>query len=432
MGVEEGISGGLGSRPTSRRAIRWLLFLQQMRERHGDMFSVRLAGGQRLLIVSDPALVQQVFQAPPDVLLAGEGNRRVLGWLLGEHSLILLDGARHMRKRRLLLPSFHGRRLARQADAMKATAEAHLDAWPLDQEIAVYPRMRALALDVVMSALFDDRDEVTRRSLHDVLLGLRTSADAWGSDSSNSRRPIERAERLIHELVGTRQGVTGCPGGDDMLSLLLETRDESGSPLSTAEICSEIIALIIAGAETTAASLAWILERLVRAPDALTRATEDVGNAYTDAVIQEALRMRPAVPMSARLAKRHFQLGGRLVSPGTIVAPSALLIHHRPDIYPQPATFRPERFIGRPPSTYAWIPFGGGTRRCVGASFALMEMRIVLSSLLSRMEPRAIDSEPEGMLSQANTMVPAHGGRIVFAARRSNMEPIVPGKGPGR
>lgn len=387
-----------------------------------------------MLIVSDPALVQQVFQAPPDVLLAGEGNRRVLGWLLGEHSLILLDGARHMRKRRLLLPSFHGRRLARQADAMKATAEAHLDAWPLDQEIAVYPRMRALALDVVMSALFDDRDEVTRGSgsLRDVLLGLRTPADAWGGDSPNSRRSIERAERLVHEIVGRRQGASGCPGGDDMLSLLLETRDESGSPLSTAEICNELIALIIAGAETTAASLAWILERLVRAPDALTRATEDAGNAYTDAVIHEALRMRPAVPMSARLAKRHFQLGERLVSPGTVVAPSALLIHHRPDIYPQPTTFRPERFLGRPPGTYAWIPFGGGTRRCIGGSFALMEMRIVLSSLLSRMAPRAIDSESEGMLSQANTMVPAHGARIVFAARRSDMEPIAPGKVPGR
>lgn len=408
--------------------MRWLLFLQQMRERHGDLFTVRLAGGQRLLVVSDPALVKQVFQAPPDVLLAGEGNRRVLGWLLGERSLILLDGARHMRRRRLLLPSFHGERLARQAEAMAATAEAHLDAWPLEQEVAVYPRMRAMALDVVSSALFDDKDEVTRASLRDTLLELQAPADTWGNGSPNSGRSIEQAERLVRETVERRQGVAGCRGGDDMLSLLLEARDEGGSPLSATEICEEILALIVAGAETTAASLAWLLERLVRAPDVLTRASENPGDAYTDAVIHEALRVRPAVPMSARLVKRDFELGERLVSPGTVVAPSALLIHHRSDIYPQPATFRPERFLVHPPDTYAWIPFGGGTRRCIGASFALMEMRIVLSSLLSRLTPRAIDGEPEGMLSQANTMIPAHGARIAFTARRSDGVPIAVGK----
>jgi cytochrome P450 len=396
-----------------------LRFLQGMRERHGDVFSVRLPRGQPLLIVSDPELVKQVFQAPPDVLLAGEGNHRVLAWLFGDESLIMLDGQRHVRRRRLLLPSLHGRRLERQADAMRATTEAHLDEWPPGEEVAALPRLRALVLDVVMRALFGGEEETELSSLRDVLLKLQTPANAWGGESPTSRHSIDRAKRLVHEVVMRRQGDPERLGDDDMLSLLLETCDESGSPLSAGEICDELMALIVAGTETTAASLAWALERLVRAPQALARVIDDTtgDGAYTDAVIQETLRMRPVVPMSARLVKRPFQLGEHQVAPGVVVAPSALLIHHRSDIYPQPTAFRPERFMGNPPGTYTWIPFGGGTRRCIGGSFALMEMRIVLSCLFSRMTPRSADREQEGMLNQANTMVPVHGGRITLVPR---------------
>ncbi len=403
--------------------MRSLLFLQEMRERHGDVFAVRMVGGQPLLVVSDPELVKQVFNAPADVLLAGEGNRRVLGRLLGEHSLILLDGEPHMSHRRLLLPPLHGHRLEHQAEEMRALAETHLDAWPLEEEVAVLARMRALTLEVVMGAVFGG-GEAPRHPLRDALLALQVPANALDGDTPAFRRSIQHAEALIHEEVARRRGDPGATAHDDVLSLLLEARWEDGSPLSDAEICDELMTLIVAGTETTAASLAWALERLARTPEALARTADeatDGGGAYTVAAIHETLRMRPAVPMSARLVKQPFQLGEHSISPGTVIAPSALLIHHRADIYPEPMDFRPERFLGRQPGTYTWIPFGGGTRRCIGGSFALQEMGIVLSSLLARTTPRAVDTEPEGMRSQGNTMVPARGARVVLEPRPSRV-----------
>jgi cytochrome P450 family 135 len=406
--------------------MRPLAFLQRMRERHGDVFAVRLLGQEPLLVVGDPELARQVFHAPADVLHAGEGNRRVLGWLYGEHSLILLDGERHMSHRRLLLPPFHGDRLKRQAGAIRALAEAHLDAWPTHGEaVEALPRLRKLALDVIMRVVLGEGEEERLGPLHDALRGLLFPPRDWQGDAPGLRRAIRCVEGLIDgELAGRRDAP--LPQSDDVLSLLLEARGEDGSPLSDAEIRGELLTLIVAGSDTTAGALGWALERLARAPAALARATEEAaggGGPYLDAVVLETLRMRPVVPMSARLVNRPFDLGGRPVPPGTTLAVSALLIHHRADIYPEPEVFRPERFLGRQPDTYTWIPFGGGVRRCIGASFALMEMRIVLSVLLARTNLRAPDPEPEGARTRANTMVPASGARIVLEPQRSGTEP---------
>jgi cytochrome P450 family 135 len=405
--------------------MRWLLFLQKMRERHGDVFTVRMPDGQQLQIVSDPDLVKQVFQAPTDVLLAGEGNRRALGWLLGEHSLILLDGNSHMRHRRLLLPPLHGRHLEGHAKAMRARVQAHLDAWSLEEEVAILPRMRVLTLDVILDAVLGG-GEMPHRTLRDALVALQTPVTPPGGGTPAPHLSIQSVKKLIREEVAKRRSAPRHSTGDDVLSLLLETHYEDGSPLSDAEIGDELLTVVV-GAVTTAVALAWALERLSRAPEALARATEEAtggGGPYTDAAIYEILRIRPAVPMSARLVRRPFELGEHSLLPGTVVAPSALLIHHRADIYPEPMTFRPERFLDQPPGTYTWIPFGGGTRRCIGGSFALLEMRIVLSSLLSRMTPRAVDSKPEGMRSQGNTLVPALGTRLVLEPRRSKLVPL--------
>lgn len=404
-----------GKRPAAgARAMRQLAYLQQMRERHGDVFPLRTLGEQ-LLVVGDPELARQVFHAPTDVLRAGEGNRRVLGWLLGEHSLILLDGERHMSHRRMLLPPLHGRRLERHAATIRALAEEQLAGWPRGEEVAMLPRVRALTLDVVLCALFGHAEDLG--ALRAALLELLSPVEAGSVEARIPAEPIARAEALVGDQVAARRADARIEQRDDVLSLLLGARYEDGSPLSDAELRDELMTLIFAGTETTAASLAWALERLARAPRALARAAGEASaksGPYIDAVIQETLRMRPAVPMAARLAARPFQLAEHSIAPGTVIAVSALLIHHRADLYPEPMAFRPERFLDRPPGTYTWIPFGGGVRRCIGGSFALLEMRIVLSALLSQMVPRVAAPAPEGLLGRGNTLVPARGARIVL------------------
>lgn len=399
--------------------MRQLEFLLGMRERHGDVFEIRSAGERNVLVVGDPELAEQVFRAPADVLRAGEASRRRLGWLLGEHSLILLDGEAHMAHRRLLLPALRGPRLKRHEAAVKAEIEARLDAWPSREEVAALPRMRELTLAVVTGALFADGGERELTALRAALAALGPGEARGERGERAVGRAIERAGELIGAVVAARRG--DPPGGrGDVLSLLLEARHEDGAKLSDAEIRDELITLIVAGTETTAGSLAWALERLARNPVALARVAEDAADCgpYVDAAICETLRMRPTVPMTARRVKRPFRLGERLVAPGTTLAVSALLIHHRADLYPEPMAFRPDRFLGRPPGAYTWVPFGGGARRCIGAGFAQLEMRVVLSTLLSRVTPRAADPEPEEIRNRVNTMVPSRGGRVVFSPRR--------------
>lgn len=402
------------------RLPRPLAQLQAMRDRHGDVFTLRMVGGRELLVVGDPGLAKQVFHTPADVLRAGEANRRVLGRLLGDSSLIMLDGDRHMNHRRLLLPSFHGRSVENQVEEMRALAETHVGSWPTGEELAALPRMRALALEMVTHVLFAGGEARRLRRLRDALLRLLLPAGADHDKAPLPRSTIRQVEALIEREVAGRREDADHTGRDDVLSLLLGAQLEDGSSLSAAEVRDELMTLIVAGTDTTAASLAWALERLSRAPEALSHAVEDATDGvspYVTAVIQETLRMRPVVPMSARLVRHAIRLGSRSVPPATPLAVSALLIHHRADLYPDPAVFRPERFIGRQPGTYTWIPFGGGVRRCLGASFALMEMRIVLSALLSQRVPHAVRAEPEAMFARANAIVPEQGARVILQPR---------------
>jgi cytochrome P450 len=418
------------ARQAARLAMRQLAFLQEARDRHGDVFTLRLPGEEPLVMVGDPELARQVFSASEEALSAAEGNRPVLGPLLGEHSLFLLEGERHLSHRRLLLPPFHGRRLQRQAKTMRAMAEAHLDAWPAGREVAALPRMRILALEVVMSAVFGLDKGPRRRAMRDALLSLRLPMNARDGATPEYRRTVRRAEELTGDEVARRRGDPHLEERDDVLSLLLESRCEDGSPLSDAEIGDELITLVVAGMETTATSLAWALERLARAPESLACAAEEAtegGGAYIDAVIYETLRMRPVVPMATRLVRQPFALADHLIPAGVKVSPNAFLIHYRPDIYPEPMTFRPERFLERQPGTYTWIPFGGGAHRCIGGSFALMEMRIVLSALLSRMTLRAPDHKPEGVRNRAIISLPASQAKVVLEPRHTGAEPLAAG-----
>ena len=419
---------------TARWAIRPLPFLRELQRRHGHVFSMQLIHEDPWVMVSDPELVKRVLTAPADVLHAGEGNQ-ILEPILGASSVLLLDEDQHLRQRRLLLPPFHGDRMERYGEVMREVAEAEIERWPVDVPAPAWPRMQAITLEVILRAVFG---VVEREQLDPLRAALSEMLDVTGDTLrmavlviAGPRRMAEsrllgfralmaRVDELVLAEIRRHRSYDDLESRDDVLSLLLQARHEDGSGMSDVELRDELMTLLVAGHETTATSLAWALERLTRNPEALARTVaeaEDGGGPYTDAVIQETLRLRPVIPVVARHVKQPFELGDHLIPAGATITPSILLMHRRSDVYPDPAAFRPERFLERPPGTYTWIPFGGGVRRCIGASFALFEMRVVLSTLLARATVRAAEPQREGTRRRAITLTPSRGARVVLSPR---------------
>ena len=380
-------------------------FLERCRDRYGKRFTVRLLGQVPFVMLSDPDEVKQLFTAPPDVLHPGEGAR-VLEPVVGRNSVILLDEGGHLEQRKLMLPAFHGDRMQRLSGLMAEIADREAERWPRGESVALHPRLQALTLEVILRAVFGldpgARLDGLRARLTEILeLGSRPSGMLpplqrdLGPRSPWARfvRLREEADRLIFELIEERRR-DGDDEGDDVLAMLLGARHEDGSPMAPRELRDELMTLLVAGHETTASELAWAFERLARTPVVLERLTEEIagsdGDAYLTATIQETLRRRPVLPNAApRLVKQAVEIGGWTYPPDVCVAANAYLLHHDPDVYEDPYAFRPERFLEDGPGTYTWIPFGGGRRRCLGASFATLEMKIVLRSVLARCRPAA-------------------------------------------
>jgi cytochrome P450 len=355
----------------------------------------------------------------------------VLKPLLGPRSVLLLDGPEHMRQRKLMLPPFHGERMRAYGELMTEVAERHVSQWPVGQPFAVRESVQAITLEIILRTVFglDDAAHVERlaaplRLLLDStthpmrLLGLQfTSSERRGKRSPWGRiyALMAPADAMLLEQIRTRREELESDGHEDrndILSLLLAARDEDGSALTDAELRDELMTLLVAGHETTATALAWTLERLVRHPDVLARLQDEPDGEYLDAVIKESLRLRPVVPGVIRRLQRPLEIGGMALPKGVHIAPSIYLIHRRADIYPEPEAFRPERFLERQPSTYEWLPFGGGIRRCLGASFALYEMRIVLETIMKRAELETTQAAGEAVKRRFVTFMPAHGGRV--------------------
>jgi cytochrome P450 family 135 len=427
--------------PRLPRAVQTLGFLfsprrfpDAVRRRHGDIVTFSTSFDAGFVIVYDPAAIKQVFQAPPDRLRAGEANA-VLGGLLGARSLLLLDGAEHLRQRRLMLPPFHGRRLAAYEAEMRAAADRAIDAWPVGREFTLLPAMQTLTLEVIMGAIFGvgegERREDLKRRIREVLdplsprLGLLLLVlsggrfgNRWGLERLEERR--RAMDALIYDEIARRRGEPDLDERDDVLSLLLTARDEDGAAMTDAELRDELVTLLVAGHETTATGLAWAFDLLLHNPRVLERLERELadGDEYLDAVVKEALRVRPVVPGVGRVVRGEpFELGGWAIPPGVEINPSIAGVHRRADRYPAPAEFRPERFLEPDaPDTYSWIPFGGGTRRCLGASFAQMEMRVVLRRVLERTRLRPASRRPERVLRRGVTMVPRKGVRVVRLA----------------
>jgi cytochrome P450 len=426
--------------PPGPRAPRWfqtlnwqarpIAFFERCRARYGGRFTVRLLATPPFTFVSDPDEIKQVFTAPADVLHPGEGAR-ILEPILGANSVILLDGGSHLSQRKLMLPAFHGERMKRLEGLMTEVSERAVDAWPKEAPEALHPRFQALTLEVILRAVFGLDPGPRLDGLRGNLTEMATEAvkpfaalPALHDDRLASWRRFvalrDETDRQIFELIDERR----AEGADrpDILSMLLEARHEDGSPMSPQELRDELMTLLVAGHETTASSLAWAFERLVREPRVVERLQREIdsgdGDAYLTATIQETLRARPVLPNSApRLVKQPVEIGDWHYPEGVCVVPNAYLLHHDERIYPDPYVFRPERFLDNPPGTYTWIPFGGGRRRCLGASFALLEMKIVLRAVLARSTPHAGARGLELSRRRSITIAPRAGAHTVLRDR---------------
>ncbi|HEX5897472.1 MAG TPA: cytochrome P450 [Thermoleophilaceae bacterium] len=422
--------------PRALQTARWIArpaaMMSDCARRYGDMFTLRITNEGTWVLVTDPDAIKQIFTGDPRLLHAGEANVVLLP-LLGSHSVLLLDEDAHMAQRKLMLPPFHGQRMRGYEQTMAEVAAGEIERWPTGVALSVWPSMQAITLEVIIRTVFGVTDEARLRRLADALrsslswtmeprrmamlalLGPRRLAE-----HARFQRAIEPTNELIIEEIRSRRDAPDLDQRDDVLSLLLQARHDDGSAMTDQELRDELMTLLVAGHETSATALAWALEALARHPAALRRLREELDageDSYLDAVVQEILRLRPVIALVLRRLTEPMEIGGRLLPAGVNLAPCIYLLHRRPDIYPDPRAFRPERFLERPPGTYTWIPFGGGVRRCLGASFAQFEIKVVLRELVARMDIRAARAEPERRVRRAIVFAPSRGGEILVERR---------------
>jgi cytochrome P450 len=430
--------------PKSPRAVQTLAWwtrsvplYERCRARYGKRFTLRLLQSPPGVHLSDPAEVKEVFTAPPEVLHPGEGAR-VLEPVVGANSVILLDESPHLSQRKLMLPAFHGERMEALTGLLEDVTEREVAAWPLEAPVALHPRLQGLTMEVILRAVFGldpgSRLEQVRELLsRNLELGAHPASMLpflqRGKTWQEFVRRRDESDALLFELIDERRADPEGEQRDDVLAMLLAARHEDGSPMSSQELRDELMTLLVAGHETTASELAWAFERLSRTPDVMRRLLDEVDSgddeAYLTATIHETLRRRPVIPNAApRLTKQPVEIGGFAYPEGVVLIPNAYLIHHDPAIYPDPYAFRPERFLGESPGTYTWIPFGGGRRRCLGASFAQLEMKIVLRAVLRRAEPEFAPDPTEGSRRRAITLSPRRSALTVLRTRARDRVPV--------
>jgi cytochrome P450 len=454
--------------PSFVQAVGWsrrpLAFMERCQRHFGDTFTLRLARGETWVVVCDPRDVKRVFTADPDTLGVSEANP-LLGPLLGHRSVMLLEEPEHMPRRKLMLAPFHGRRMDGYAEMMSAVTRREIDSWPIGEPFELWPRMQTITLEVILHVVFGSLDSEHVRRLRELLLALTTwlndpgrlaslsalsavlGARAMARDPSfqttreamastvlaevRRRREARDARASAHAHLGMRaseveqageQGVDGEDERDDVLALLESARYEDGSPLSDRDLCDEAITLLLDGPTST--SLAWTFERLLRHPDKLERLRREVDEGeediYLDAVVREAMRLCPPVAVVARRLLAPLELGGYEIPAGVTVAPCVYLMHRRAEVYPNPRAFVPERFLGKTPGTYTWIPFGGGSRRCLAASFATTEMKRVVHTVLSEVELRPRRATSERVTRSSIAFAPGGRALAVVTGRRTS------------
>jgi cytochrome P450 len=423
---------------TLRFTQRQIQFVFRSRRELGEVFTVHfvvIPGG--VVLTSHPDHVRSLFTAKPDLVpsLTAESPLRPI---VGPNSVLTANGPSHLRQRKLLLPPFHGEAIERYAEMIREVTEREIDSWPVGRPFALAPKMQAITLDVIMSGIFGIEGRPARgtaehrlRRTVKQLAAASTSPLALLGELSNlgreepvglTRQAVGILDRATYPVIEARRRAEDLQERGDILSLLLRATTEDGDQMTDHELRDELLTLVLAGFETTANSLAWTWERLVRTPAAYQRLrdavrSEERSEEHVEAAIIEGMRSRPVIPVIGRRVAVPWRLGDYVVPAGQGVSMSILLIHHREDLYPDPFSYRPERWLGHSPGTYEWLPFGGGTRRCLGAALAMAEQRVVLEAMVRRLDLEADRPEPEHAQHRNVTMIPARGARVLLRSR---------------
>ena len=428
-----------GSRaPSIVQAFNWVrrpaAAMEVAQKRYGDVWTLRLLAHTRFVLVSDPQLIEQIFKADPTLLHAGEADAMIGEALVGQNSVLVLDEEAHTTKRTLLQPPFHRDRIDHYRDAILRICAEEIASWPLREPIELLPRMQAITLKSIMSVIFGVTGGPAEERLHARirdLFGWAANplhmarlhvAHRRGSDLPKSflavRDPFDRV--VLEEIDRARQDPR-LPERDDILAMLLKARHDDGSPMDDRDLRDQMVTLLIQGHQTTAAALGWALERLMRHPEAFERLRADVQSGseeYLDAVFKETLRVRPSLFIIPRLVVRQpYQLGEYEIPVGGLVVPCIYLLHRREDIYPEPAAFRPERFLEQPEGKYTWIAFGGSDRHCIGRSFATAEFKEVLRMIVQQVRLAPAEPGDEKIVRRGILFAPGAGARGVVQER---------------
>jgi cytochrome P450 len=403
----------------------------------GEAFTLTFApSGLQLVMISDPDAVKTLFTAPAEVAPSAAGSSPVAP-VMGPSSVVVLTGPEHMRQRKLLLPPFHGERMREYEDVIVQATRSDMRTWPLGEPMRLQRHTRRITLEVILRAVFGveaERMGPLRAAIGELLEPMHTlrllrfmlTRGQLDRPPGDIGAALGRLDALIYAEIARRRAEGGLQERADILSLLLQARDEDGQQMTDAELRDELVTLLLAGHETTATAVAWAVERLVRHPQKLARLVAEIdageGDEYLEAVVNETLRVRPVVPIVVRMLTEGLRVGGWDLPAGTRVAPSIYLTNRNPRIYDRPAEFLPERYLEGAPETFSWIPFGGGIRRCIGASFALLEMKLILRTVLSELEPQLHSRLPgarrgELIRRRAITLVPAAGARVAWRRR---------------
>src|SRR4051794_15391595 len=413
--------------------------MESARRRFGDAFSISFLGFQTPMVMpSDPVAIQALYTNSKHGL--PPGRTIALQPVMGSRSVLLLEGADHLARRKVMLPPFHGERMQAYEDTVREIAVREIESWEPGAELSLHPRMQAITLEVILRAVFGVTDEERRERLRKLLPQLldRTSSLSLQFRVLLSRRfdrldPLGFVRELSAEIdellfaeIAERRADPELERRTDILSLLAQTKFEDGGGMSDQELRDQLVTLLLAGHETTATALAWTADLLTRNPQVMQRLTAEVDagedDAYLRATISESLRLRPVVPLAGRRLTSDLQVNGWTLPAGTDVTPAIWLTHTRADLYPEPFAFRPERFLDERPTTYGWVPFGGGVRRCLGAAFAEFEMRVVLTELLRRRTLQAVSAHAERVTRRNVTFSPRHGTRIITRTRGAQTE----------
>jgi cytochrome P450 len=423
---------------TLRWAFRPIAFMDDCRRQFGDSFGFRFLGFERpMVLISDPEAIKALYRQREQAL--PPGRNIVLEPILGSKSLLIQQGAEHLSRRKLMLPPFHGERMRSYEETMTAIVSADVDSWPLHQEFPIHARMQAVTLEVILRVVFGvasgPRLDRLRQMLATVLTETASPGQQvwglvkqrWGGGGMFERfeGQLREVDELLFAEIAEHRERPDLEEREDILSMLMTAEFEDGSRMEDRELRDQLMTLLLAGHETTATALAWTFDLLLRHPAALARLREELAAGeedYLRATISESLRLRPVIPLAGRRLTEELSVDGMTLPAGTDVTPAIWLTHTRADLYPEPFAFKPERFLEDGPDTYAWIPFGGSVRRCIGATFAEFEMRVVLREVLTRCELRKADPRPERTGRRNITLSPKAGTPVVLTTRKPARE----------